>query len=61
MINRTASDTQQLSENTTAELKQKLLELTQDKDFQPLKQKVEYYQEQLEPIVAEFESAQSFF
>ncbi|MEL7420731.1 MAG: hypothetical protein AAGK10_19510 [Cyanobacteria bacterium J06555_3] len=60
MINRTASDTQQLSENTTAELKQKILELTQDKDFQPLKQKVEYYQEQLEPIVAELSRRNPF-
>jgi len=53
MINTTASNTHPLSENTTAKLKQKLLELTQDRDFQPLKQKVEFYQEQLEPIVTE--------
>ena len=53
MINSTASDIQQLSQNTTAELKQKLLQLIQDRDFQPLKQKVQFYQEHLEPIVIE--------
>ncbi|BAZ44826.1 hypothetical protein NIES4102_18430 [Chondrocystis sp. NIES-4102] len=53
MINDPASDTQQLSQNNTAELKQKLLELTRNRDFQPLKQKVQFYQEHLEPIVTE--------
>ena len=53
MIDSTASDTQQLFEYNTAELKQKLLELTQDGDLQPLKQKVRFYQEHLEPIVIE--------
>ena len=43
----------ELSQQTTAELKQQLLQLTSDRDLQPLKQKVEYYQEQLEPIVTE--------
>ena len=53
MIDSTASDTQQLSQNTTAELKQTLLQLTGDRDFQPLKQKVQFYQEHLEPIITE--------
>ena len=53
MINSTAPNTQPLSENTTAQLKQKLLELTRDRDLQSLKQKVQFYQEQLEPIVTE--------
>ena len=53
MIDSTASDTQQLFEYNTAQLKQKLLELTQDGDLQPLKQKVRFYQEHLEPIVIE--------
>lgn len=48
-----ATNTQQLSENSTEKLKQNLLELTQDRDLQPLRQKVEFYQEQLEPIVTE--------
>ena len=52
MIN-TAANTQELPQHTTAELKQELLQLTQGQDLQPLKQKVEYYQEQLEPIVTE--------
>ena len=52
MIN-TAANTQELSQKTIAELKQELLQLTQGQDLQPLKQKVEYYQEQLEPIVTE--------
>ena len=52
MIDSTASDIQQLSQNTTA-LKQKLLQLTQGRDFEPLKQKVQFYQEHLEPIVSE--------
>ena len=51
-MNSTISDTQ-ISQNTTAQLKQKLLQLTQDRDFQPLKQKVQFYQEHLEPIVTE--------
>lgn len=59
MIN-TASNTQELSQNTTAQLKHKLLELTQDRDLQPLKHKVEYYQERLEPIVAELSRRNPF-
>lgn len=53
MTNDITSDTQQLSQNNTVQLKQKLLDLTQDRDFQPLKQKVQFYQEHLEPIVTE--------
>ena len=53
MIDITASNTQQLSQNTTTELKQKLLQLTQGRDFEPLKQKVQFYQEHLKPIIAE--------
>lgn len=49
----TTSNTDRLSQYSTAELKQKLLQLIQDKDIQPLKQKVEYYQQQLAPIVTE--------
>ena len=59
MIN-TPSNTQELSQNTTAELKQQLLELTGDRDLQPLKQKVEYYQEQLESIVTELSQRNPF-
>lgn len=59
MINKT-SNTQELSQQTTAELKQQLLQLTQDRDLQPLKQKVEYYQEQLEPIVTELSQRNPF-
>ncbi len=59
MIN-TTSNTQELSQHTTAELKQQLLQLTQDRDLQPLKQKVEYYQEQLEPIVTELNQRNPF-
>lgn len=53
MIDSTASNTQQLTQKTTVELKQELLQLTQDRELQPLRQKVEFYQEQLAPIVAE--------
>ena len=49
----TTSDTQQLSKTTTEELKQKLLQLTCDRDSQPLKKKVQFYQEQLQPIITE--------
>ena len=49
----TTSDTQQLSKTTTEELKQKLLQLTRDRDSQPLKKKVQFYQEQLQPIITE--------
>ncbi|PSB09833.1 hypothetical protein C7B62_11835 [Pleurocapsa sp. CCALA 161] len=59
MIN-TTSNTQELSQHTTAELKQQLLQLTQDRDLQPLKHKVEYYQEQLEPIVTELSQRSPF-
>ena len=60
MIDSTASNTQQLSQNTTAELKQKLLQLTENRDFQPLKQKVQFYQEHLEPIVSELSRRNQF-
>ena len=53
MLDRTASNTQDLSQNSTTRLKQKLLQLTEGNDFQPLEQKVQFYQEKLEPIVAE--------
>lgn len=53
MINNTVPNTPQLSQNSTVELKQKLLELTRERDFQPLKQKIQFYQEYLEPIVTE--------
>ena len=59
MIN-TAANTQELSQHTTAELKQQLLQLTGDRDIQPLKQKVEYYQQQLEPIVTELSRRNPF-
>lgn len=49
----TALNSQQLSQKSTQELKQELLQLTQDRDTQPLKQKVEFYQECLEPIFKE--------
>ena len=53
-------DTQQLTHKTTAELKQELLQLTQDRDIQPLKQKVEFYQQQLAPIVTELSRRNPF-
>lgn len=53
MINNTPLDSQQLFQKTTEELKQDLLQLTEDKDTQPLKQKVDFYQEYLAPIVTE--------
>ena len=56
----TAANTQELSQKTTAELKQQLLQLTDGRDLQPLKQKVEYYQEQLEPIVTELSRRNPF-
>ena len=59
MIN-TPANNQELSQHTTAELKQELLQLTQGQDLQPLKQKVEYYQEQLEPIVTELSRRNPF-
>lgn len=59
MIN-TSVNTQELSQKTTAELKQQLLQLTGDRDIQPLKQKVEYYQQQLEPIVTELSRRNPF-
>ena len=52
MTDSIASDSQ-LTQKTTAELKQELLRLTRDRDVRPLKQKVEYYQQRLEPIVTE--------
>ena len=56
----TTPNTQQLSQYSTPELKQKLLQLTKDKDIQPLKQKVEYYQQQLIPIVTELSKRNPF-
>lgn len=53
MTNNTAPNTDRLSQKSTEQLKQNLLQLTQDRDFQPLKQKVQFYQEHLEPIVTE--------
>ena len=53
MTSNTAPNTEQLSQKSTEELKQNLLQLTRDRDFQPLKQKVQFYQEHLEPIVSE--------
>jgi hypothetical protein len=53
MTSNTAPNTEQLSQKSTEELKQNLLQLTQGRDFQPLKQKVQFYQEHLEPIVTE--------
>lgn len=44
---------EQLKLRSTQQLKQQLLELTQERDRQPLKQKVQFYQEQLAPIVTE--------
>lgn len=49
----TTPNTEQLSQYTTVQLKQKLLQLVEDKDIQPLRQKVEYYQQLLSPIVTE--------
>ena len=53
-------NTEQLSDYSTDELKQKLLQLTQGKDVQSLKQKVEYYQQQLVPIVTELSKRNPF-
>lgn len=60
MTDSIAFDARQLTQKTTVELKQELLRLTQDRDFQPLKQKVEYYQEQLEAIVTELSKRNPF-
>lgn len=46
-------DSKQLQKLPTEQLKQLLLELIKDKDTEPLRQKVKYYQQQLEPIVRE--------
>ncbi len=59
MIDDTALNSQELNQNTE-ELKQKLLQLTQDKDSQPLKQKVQFYQECLAPIVTELSQRNPF-
>lgn len=56
----TTPNTEQLSQYSTAQLKQKLLQLTQDKDIEPLKQKVEYYQQLLSPIVTELSQRNPF-
>ena len=56
----TVANTQELSQKTTAQLKQKLIQLIQDRDIQPLKQKVEYYQQQLAPIVTELSQRNPF-
>ncbi|MGB3757083.1 MAG: hypothetical protein WBA07_12010 [Rivularia sp. (in: cyanobacteria)] len=48
-----ALNSQQLNQKSTEELKQELLQLTEDKDSQPLKQKVEFYQKCLAPIFEE--------
>ncbi|BAU62714.1 hypothetical protein STA3757_00650 [Stanieria sp. NIES-3757] len=44
---------EQLNHKSTEELKQELLQLVQDQDLQPLKQKVQFYEDQLAPIVTE--------
>ena len=44
---------EQLERQSTEELKQQLLQLVRDKDLQPLKQKVQFYEERLTPIVTE--------
>lgn len=59
MIN-TTSSTEQLSQYSTTQLKQKLLQLTEDKDIQPLRQKVEYYQQLLLPVVTELTQRNPF-
>lgn len=51
---------EQLNHQSTEELKQKLLQLVHNQDLQPLKQKVQFYQEQLEPIVTELSRRNPF-
>ena len=53
MSKNTLLNPEQLDRQSTEELKQQLLQLVRDKDFQPLKQKVQFYEEQLAPIVNE--------
>ncbi|MEA5598512.1 hypothetical protein [Rivularia sp. UHCC 0363] len=60
MIDDTALNPQELNQKTTEELKQELLQLTQNKDSQPLKQKVQFYQEYLAPIVTELSQRNPF-
>lgn len=60
MINDTALSSQQLSQKSTEELKQELLQLTEDKDSQPLKQKVQFYQDSLAAIVTELSQRNPF-
>ena len=44
---------EQLERQSTEELKQQLLQLVRDKDLQPLKHKVQFYEKRLTPIVTE--------
>ena len=45
--------TDELSHQSTEELKQKLLQLTASRDAEPIKQKVLFYKNELAPIVEE--------
>ena len=56
----TALNTQKLNQKATAQLKQELLQLVRDRDIQSLKQKVEFYQQQLAPLVTELSRRNSF-
>lgn len=53
MLENTLLKPGQLDYKSTEDLKQELLELVRDRDFQPIKQKVQFYQEKLTPIVNE--------
>ncbi|MBE9166571.1 hypothetical protein IQ238_03135 [Pleurocapsales cyanobacterium LEGE 06147] len=48
-----AIDSNQLSKKSVEELKQEILELTRDRDRDPLNQKVKFYQNKLAPIFEE--------
>ena len=60
MSNITALNTQQLNHKTTAQLKQELLQLVGDGDSQSMRQKVKFYQQQLEPIITELSRRNPF-
>ncbi|MBE9212285.1 hypothetical protein IQ247_06105 [Plectonema cf. radiosum LEGE 06105] len=60
MIKNTPLNPQELNQKTTEELKQELLQVTQDKDIQPLKQKVQFYQDCLAPIFTELSQRNPF-
>lgn len=60
MSKNTLLNPEQLDRKSTEELKQQLLELVRDRDFDPLKQKVQFYEEEVAPIVTELSRRNPF-